>query len=116
MLIKIGGSIAQFDIIFRRRNVFFIVGVGEASACASVVTESHANGNKVYFIRNSCGRDINVAWVDEGHCANRCSVGTLGPGRKTTITRPKGRYQIASCFYPQMVDRNWRGGAYYECS
>lgn len=89
-----------------------------AHNCADFVYE----GNNV-FMRNNCsGASVNVKWWDQDFCRTGC--GTLAarglrPGQRETVSRPRGRYIIASCEHPaQVAVVNSRSDGWptrYEC-
>jgi hypothetical protein len=87
------------------------VQAGGTADCASVDRTSNEIAD---FWENHCSRKINVSWVDEGFCKDRCGL-AVAAHSKESASKAKGRVRWAACYAPALVEESWRGEGPYKC-
>jgi hypothetical protein len=84
------------------------------SANACIALDSTSSSSQDFWV-NRCSDKVWVSWFDQGYCSNGCGD-TVGAGARETITKIKGNYVFAACFYPATPktpgQTNWQGGQF----
>lgn len=81
----------------------------DPSGCISLDEEY----NSPVFV-NSCDRELDVRWFDDGACSTPCST-TIPPMGRAMVSSARGTVRVAACEYPEIVSGEWKGFGPYSC-